>query len=35
MSDKPTMPRRGDFGWQPLCSAFEPTIEDMLSDRPY
>jgi hypothetical protein len=28
-------PRRGDFGWQPLASAFEPTIEDMLSDRAY
>ena len=36
MSDtKPTMPRRGDFGWQPLVSAFEPTIEDMLSSRAY
>ncbi|MGF6743472.1 hypothetical protein [Paraburkholderia atlantica] len=34
MSDtKPTMPRRGDFGWQPLVSAFEPTIEDMMSIR--
>jgi hypothetical protein len=29
------MPRRGDFGWQPLASAFEPTLEDMLSDRAY
>jgi hypothetical protein len=29
------MPRRGDFGWQPLASAFEPTIEDMMSDRAY
>ncbi len=28
-------PRRGDFGWQPLASAFEPTIEDMMSDRSY
>ena len=28
-------PLRGDFGWQPLCSAFEPTLEDMLSDRSY
>ncbi|NUY29187.1 hypothetical protein F0160_01485 [Paraburkholderia sp. JPY303] len=36
MSDtKPTMPRRGDFGWQPLVSAFEPTIEDMMSNRAY
>ena len=30
-----TRPRRGDFGWQPLVSAFEPTIEDMMSDRSY
>ena len=29
------LPRRGDFGWQALCSAFEPTLEDMLSDRSY
>jgi hypothetical protein len=35
MSDKQRMPRRGDFGWQPLAGAFEPTIEDMLSDRAY
>src|SRR5262245_36874688 len=28
-------PRRGDFGWQPLVSAFEPTLEDMMSDRTY
>ncbi len=28
-------PRRGDFGWQPLASAFEPTLEDMMSDRSY
>lgn len=35
MADKPTLPRRGDFGWQPLVSAFEPTLEDMMSDRPY
>nr|WP_288911175.1 hypothetical protein [uncultured Pseudomonas sp.] len=30
-----TRPRRGDFGWQPLASAFEPTLEDMMSDRSY
>src|SRR5438874_1305813 len=36
MSDKtPTRPSRGDFGWQPLVSAFEPTLEDMMSDRAY
>ena len=29
------MPRRGDFGWQPLVSAFEPTLEDMMSERAY
>lgn len=29
------MPRRGDFGWQPLVSAFEPTLEDMMSNRAY
>jgi hypothetical protein len=29
------LPRRGDFGWQPLASAFEPTLEDMMSDRSY
>ena len=27
--------RRGDFGWQAIVSAFEPTLEDMLSDRSY
>ena len=35
MSNESGMPRRGDFGWQPLASAFEPTIEDMLSNRSY
>ncbi|WP_241991412.1 hypothetical protein [Paraburkholderia sp. RAU2J] len=36
MSDtKLNLPRRGDFGWQPLVSTFEPTVEDMLSDRAY
>lgn len=30
-----SVPRRGDFGWQPIVSAFEPTLEDMLSDRSY
>src|SRR4051812_26995684 len=35
MSNSSGMPRRGDFGWQPLASAFEPTIEDMLSSRSY
>jgi hypothetical protein len=29
------MPRRGDFGWQPMASAFEPTLEDMMSERAY
>jgi hypothetical protein len=28
-------PLRGNFGWQPLASAFEPTLEDMMSDRSY
>ena len=28
-------PHRGDFGWQPLVSAFEPTLEDMMSERSY
>ena len=32
---QPTMPRRGDFGWQPLAGAYEPTVEDMMSDRAY
>lgn len=27
--------RRGDFGWQAIASAFEPTLEDMMSDRSY
>ena len=35
MSNGSGMPRRGDFGWQPLVSTFEPTLEDMLSDRSY
>ncbi|MGE0383368.1 MAG: hypothetical protein AB7Q97_01475 [Gammaproteobacteria bacterium] len=28
-------PERGNFGWQPLVSTFEPTLEDMISDRAY
>ena len=32
---KVKMPRRGDFGWQAICGAFEPTLEDMMSDRSY
>lgn len=28
-------PRRGDFGWQPIAGAFEPTVEDMMSERSY
>lgn len=28
-------PGRGDFGWQPIVSTFEPTLEDMMSDRAY
>ncbi|MEU1370888.1 hypothetical protein ABZ454_32800 [Streptomyces sp. NPDC005803] len=28
-------PRRGDFGWQAMASAFEPTLDDMMSDRSY
>ena len=35
MSTDPTRPRRGDFGWQALASAFEPTLEDMMSNRAY
>ena len=30
-----TPTRRGDFGWQAIVSAFEPALEDMLSDRSY
>jgi hypothetical protein len=30
-----SIPRRGDFGWQAVASAFEPTLEDMASDRSY
>ncbi|MGE0385586.1 MAG: hypothetical protein AB7Q97_12705 [Gammaproteobacteria bacterium] len=28
-------PERGNFGWQALVSTFEPTLEDMISDRSY
>ena len=35
MSNDSGMPRRGDFGWQPLVSSFEPTLDDMMSDRSY
>ena len=28
-------PRKGDFGWQAMTSAFEATIEDMSSDAPF
>ena len=35
MSNNDTRPRRGDFGWQALASAFEPTLEDMMSNRSY
>ena len=35
MSNGSGMPRRGDFGWQPLVSSFEPTLDDMMSDRSY
>ncbi len=33
--NKASTPRRGDFGWQALASAFEPTLEDMMSNRAY
>jgi hypothetical protein len=29
------LPHRGNFGWQPLVSAFERTLEYMMSDRSY
>jgi hypothetical protein len=35
MSNNGSTPRRGDFGWQALASAFEPTLEDMMSNRSY
>ena len=35
MSSKADTPRRGDFGWQALVSAFEPTLDDMMSNRAY
>lgn len=35
MSNKGGTPRRGDFGWQAVVSAFEPTLQDMMSDRAY
>ena len=35
MSNTDRTPHRGDFGWQALVSAFEPTLEDMMSDRAY
>jgi hypothetical protein len=30
-----TRPRMGNFGYQPVVSAYEPAIEDMVSDRGY
>jgi hypothetical protein len=35
VSSKADTPRRGDFGWQALVSAFEPTLDDMMSNRAY
>jgi hypothetical protein len=35
VSTRGNTPRRGDFGWQALASAFEPTLEDMMSNRAY